>query len=308
MATTKRDVVEAVTARIVAALEAGVAPWVKPWSATGPSLSMPVNGHTGRAYRGMNVLILLGAQMAGGYAESRWVTFNQAREMGGSVRKGEKGTEVVLWKPIAPKDGELAADGTPARPRIFARSFYVFNVAQCDLPSVTTPAAPAPVAVDPIAAIDDAVRSLGVALSHGGGQAFYSPTSDTVRMPERAAFATTGDYYSTLLHEVAHWTGHKSRLDRAFGKRFGDDAYAAEELVAELSAAFLCAHFGIEGKLQHAEYIGHWVKVMKADKYAVFTAAKEAQRVLDFVLGATAIAAGESNDSETTEGVASMAA
>lgn len=283
--TAKRDVAAEVTAQIVEALERGTAPWVKPWrDGVGPCaefggrVGLPSNAASGRTYRGINVLLLWAAAFNKGYRDARWVTFNQAKALGGSVRKGEKATQIVFWKWLV-KD-----EGLPTEKRIpMARTFCVFNVEQCDGLQLDAPA-PAPEHVD--GAADRVAESVGAIVRRGGDRAFYSPAIDFVQMPVAEAFRTRADYESTLLHELTHWTGHASRLDRNFAasKRFGDEAYAVEELVAELGAAFLCARLGVEGKLQHAEYLGHWARVLKADKHAIFTAAREAEKAAALLL------------------------
>lgn len=275
----RRDVVAEITSQVVEALESGSAPWVRPWRSTGSgAMPMPRNGRTDREYRGVNVVVLWAVAFGRGYADPRWVTFNQARELGGSVRRRERGTQIVFWKFVDRKDAETGE----ARRIPFARAYTVFNVEQCEglsldaLPAAERTANPGTVA-------DDLAVSAGARVVRGGDRAFYSPSADTVRVPSVEAFESESTYASTLLHELAHWTGHESRLGRKFGSRFGDDAYAFEELVAEMSAAFLCARLGVEGRLQHVEYLGHWARVLRADKHAVFTAAREAQRVADML-------------------------
>lgn len=278
----KKDVAAEVTARIVEALEAGTAPWVKPWkSGVGPDagfagFSIPSNASTGRCYRGVNVLVLWAASMTKGYSDTRWLTFNQARDLGGSVRKGEKATPIVFWKWLV-KDENL-----PTERRIpMARTFSLFNVEQCDGLELEAPA-PAPEHVE--GAADAIAARVGARVVRGGDVACFSPGADVITMPVADAFRSRADYDSTLCHELIHWTGAASRLDRKFGKRFGDDAYAAEELVAELGSAFLCARLGIAGQLQHASYLAHWAKVLRADKHAIFTAAREAEKAAALLL------------------------
>lgn len=290
--TEKRDVAAEVTARIIEALEAGTAPWVRPWkSGVGPDAEfggglMPSNAITGRCYRGINVLILWAAATSKGYSDSRWLTFNQAKAAGGSVRKGERASQIVFWKWLV-KD-----EGKPTEKRIpMARTISLFNVAQCDGLDL---AAPAPMPEHEAGAADRLAEQAGAVVRRGGDRAFYAPGADFIQMPVAEAFATRSDYESTLLHELTHWTGAANRLDRTFGKRFGDAAYAAEELVAELGSAFLCARLGIEGKLQHAEYLATWVEVLRSDKHAIFTAAREAEK-------AAALLCPESEESEVEE-------
>ena len=307
--TVRRDVAAEVTDRIVAALESGVAPWTRPWtssSSSEPALGLPVNGATGRAYRGANILILWSSAITSGYSDPRWMTFKQALDLGACVRKGEHGTGVVFWKSTRRTETDPTTGEETSRGGMFARFYTVFNVAQIDgLPERFAPApvtASAPVetmTVERNARVDAAVAATNAVIAHGGDRAFYQPSTDSIRLPAAESFKSADHYYSTMLHEVTHWTGHASRLDRKLQNRFGDDAYAAEELIAELGSAFLCALLGVrlEG-LQHAEYLGHWIKVLKADKFAIFTASSAAQKAADFVLDAGA------DDEEATDEVA----
>lgn len=272
-----RDVAAEVTASIIAQLESGTAPWNAPWkgdAGVAGVQSLPSNAKSGRAYSGTNVLLLWMAALGAGFADSRWVTFNQARELGGTVKKGERGTQIVFWKFIKKED----ADGEE-RKIGFAKTFTVFNVSQCDgldLPSISA------VSPEPAGTIADRVAAeVGAEVILGGDRACYSPGRDVIFCPVLAAFKSPEGYDSTLLHELAHWTGHASREARAFGKRFGDGAYAMEELVAELSSAFLCARLGITGSgLQHASYVAHWIEILKGDKHAIFTAASAAEKAV----------------------------
>lgn len=288
MATAARDVCSEMTAKIVDALEKGVAPWVKPWSGDAgvPTLSgMPRNAVTGRAYHGGNVLVLWCA----GYADPRWLTFKQALALGGCVRKGERGTTVCFWTSVpSKKAADATAEGggeetTKGRKRLICRAYTVFNVEQVDGLALD---AEAPTAPAELGVADAVAERVGAKVTRGGSKAFYSPTADAIAVPVRAAFTDEGAYDGTLLHELTHWTGHKSRCDRDFSKskRFGDDAYAFEELVAELGSAFACAQLGVVGRLQHTEYLCHWAKVLKGDRYAIFTAAKLAEKAVDFIL------------------------
>jgi len=270
MATTK-DTIAEVTARLVEQLENGVAPWVKSWDGAG-TVGFPVNAISGKRYHGANVVIL----WSRGYSDTRWLTFNQARSVGGSVRRGEKATQIVFWRFVKKNEGTDQESSFAV-----AKTFSVFNVAQCDLPEGALDVASTSLVST---TADELAARAGAVVRRGEPGAFYSPAGDTIGMPALDAFASPADYDSTLLHELTHWTGHASRCARTFGKRFGDSAYAAEELVAELGAAFMCALLGVEGKLQHAEYLGHWAKLLKADRYALFTAAREAEKAVEFLM------------------------
>jgi antirestriction protein ArdC len=279
----KTDLYQTVTNSILAELEKGAAPWVKPWSSRGHGGAMPRNAVSGRAYSGVNVPLLWAAG-EGRYSRPRWLTFKQALDAGGHVRKGEKGSLIVFVSAVEKEDEESGE----TRRIPFLRHFVVFNVDQCeDLPaSVVEGEAVAPLNPDQRAALaDEFVAATGAVIREGSGEAFYSPGGDFVSMPAFAAFKSASHFYSVEFHELGHWTGHKSRLARDFSGRFGDQAYAAEELVAELCAAFLCAEFGIDGDLRHAGYIASWIKLLKSDKRAFFTAAAKAQQAADHLRG-----------------------
>jgi antirestriction protein ArdC len=278
-----RDLYAEVTARIVAALEAGTPPWIRPWS--GDLERVPLNGFSRRPYRGINcILLTLEAQLRG-FDRNLWLTYRQAGELGAQVRGGERGTTVVFYKKHE-LPTEAGDDSSEPRVVPLLRSFTVFNVAQIDrLPErLQQPAAEANVWL-PEHAPEELLAKSGARIEHGGFAAFYGPEDDRIRLPERELFADAGSYYATALHELVHWSGHPSRLGRELGRRFGDAAYAMEELIAEIGSAFLCAACRLEGRLQHASYVADWVKVLKTDKRAVFTAAAKAQQAADYVEG-----------------------
>ena len=285
----KTDIYERVTAQIVASLEQGVRPWFKPWNAehAAGGITRPLRGN-GVPYQGINVLMLWGAAVERGYAAPIWMTFKQALELGGCVRKGEKGSPVVYASTFSrtETDGESGEESERDIP--FLKGYTVFNVEQIDgLPAHFL--APAEAVLDPVQRIAQAEQffsATGATVRHGGNQAYYRITSDFVQMPFFETFRDAESYYATLAHELTHWTRHPSRLDRSFGrKRFGDEGYAMEELVAELGAAFLSADLGLtpEPREDHAAYIGNWLNVLKNDKRAIFTAASHAQRAADFL-------------------------
>jgi antirestriction protein ArdC len=281
-----RNIYQDVTDRIVAELQTGHAPWVKPWSATA-GRNMPHN-ISGRPYSGINVVLLWGAMTANGWHLPRFLTFNQARDLGGHVRKGEHGTMIVFVKPTVYKSQDEAGD-EETRHGAIMKSFTVFNIAQCEgLPEkLTILGVEAKVrnTGERDATIDEFIASTGADIRHGGDRAFFAPGPDFIAMPEFRDFKTAATYYGTLFHETGHWTGGKGRIEREFGKRFGDKAYAAEELVAELTAAFLCAEFNLDGDLRHAGYIATWIDLLKADPKAFFTAASKAQQAADYLRG-----------------------
>lgn len=280
----KIDLFQEITDKIVAQLEQGVAPWVKPWQGNGGhtcAANLPRNHLTGKAYRGINTLVLWGSAAANGYTSGRWLTYKQAQSIGAHVRKGEHGTRIAVYKPWELR--EVNDEGEETKKTVpVLRAYTVFSIEQCDgieLPAPTE--APAPVESRYAAA--DAVLAQAI-IKHGGDRACYVPAIDQINMPVMGAFESPEAYYATALHELTHWTGHPTRCARDFGRRFGDEAYAREELVAELGAAYLCAHLGITGRLQHAEYIAAWIDVLKGDKKAIFTAASAAQKAVDYAL------------------------
>lgn len=280
---------DAVTATIIAQLEEGVFPWVRPWSTSAATPGLPRNAVTGRAYSGINVLILWGAVIEGGYASQDWLTFRQALAAGGCVRKGERGRTVFYADRFVPKGERERAEGSDssdeARGVAFLKRFTVFNVAQCDGLPAGLVTAPAPL---PARELHDSAEALiaatGADVRIGGAEAFYSPAGDYVQVPPQPAFHHQIDYYRTALHELGHWTGHASRLGRDQNGRFGSAAYAREELVAELASAFLCAALGIQPTVRHADYLGSWLAVLRADNRAIFRAASHASKAAEFLL------------------------
>ncbi len=289
--TDRPDVYEQVTARIVDQLEAGTRPWFKPWSAPKderrPLLPLRANGE---AYRGINVLLLWGAAVDAGFTSNIWMTYKQAQDRGAQVRQGEKGSLVVFaGRMTKTEENDQGEDEEREIP--FLKGYTVFNVDQIDgLPAETyTPPPPLDDGrrLELIDEAEEFIAATGADIRHGGGRAFYAPASDHIQMPPLQAFIDAQSYTATKAHELLHWTGHKDRLAREFGKRFGDNAYAIEELVAELGSAFLCADLAItpEPREDHAAYLAHWLAVMKADKRAIFTAASAAQKACDYLHG-----------------------
>ncbi|MDP3907540.1 ArdC family protein [Novosphingobium sp.] len=285
-----------VTQAIIAQLEAGVFPWVQPWSSAKAGIGLPRNAGSGRAYSGINVLILWGAVIEGGYPSQDWLTFRQALAAGGCVRKGEKGRTVFYADRFVPKGerGEAGADGASGgdgEPRAipFLKRFTVFNVAQCDgLPDkLTSGAAPLPER-EPHVAAEALIAASGADFRIGGAEAYYVPLLDYVQVPPQPAFHQQIDYYRTALHELGHWTGHGSRLDRDQSGRHGSGAYAREELCAELTSAFLCSALGIVPTVRHADYLGAWLAVLREDARAIFKAASQASKAADFLLNGAA--------------------
>ena len=278
-----------VTATIIAQLEEGVIPWVSPWDRAAAAPGLPRNAVTGRAYSGINVLILWGAVIEGGYPSQDWLTFRQALAAGGCVRKGERGQTVFYADRFVPRDEREGSDDTERSERgrgiAFLKRFTVFNVAQCEGLPEGLVSAPARL---PERELHEAAEALiGATLADfriGGAEAFYSPSGDYVQVPPQPAFQHQIDYDRTALHELGHWTGHASRLGRDQSGRFGSSAYAREELVAELASAYLCAVLGIEPTVRHADYLGNWLAVLRADNRAIFRAASQASKAAEFLL------------------------
>jgi antirestriction protein ArdC len=243
--------------------------------------------HNGTAYRGVNVLSLWMAALAKGYRAPIWMTYLQALDLGGAVRKGEKGSLTVYADTMTRKETDTRTGEETEADIHFMKGYTVFNVEQIDGLPTHYYAKPEPLTqtLPRIARAEGFFTATGARIAHDGDRAYYARGTDHVQMPPFEAFRDADSYYATLAHECTHWTGHASRLERVFGKRFGDDAYAAEELVAELGAAFVCASLELTPELRadHASYLDHWLTVLKADKRAIFTAAAHAQRAADFL-------------------------
>jgi antirestriction protein ArdC len=280
----KRDLYAQVSDRIIAELEEGAAPWIKPWSAT-PGMNTPCNAMSNRPYSGCNVVLLWMAQSAG-YRTPRYLTFNQAIEAGGFVRKGEHGTKIYFVKQLQVADRNGEEGETRIVPMM--REYTVFNVDQCEnLPDRVMTLGEIKVRNrdQRDATIDEFLAASGAEIREGAGEAYYRPGDDFISLPRFEAFKSAAHFYGVTFHELGHWTGHRSRLDRDLRNRFGEKAYAAEELVAELCAGFLCAEFSIDGDLRHSGYIASWISLLKADSKAFFTAASRAQAAADYLRG-----------------------
>ena len=286
----KTDIYTRVTDKIIADLEKGQRTWLPRWQgkhAAGP-VSRPLR-QNGTPYRGMNTLLLWAVSMEKGFISPIWMTYKQAQELGANVRKGEKGSLVVYANTL--NKTETNEDGKDVEQKIpFMRGYTVFNVEQVEgLPAhyYAQPVNPLPVE-QRMEAADRFVKATGADIRYGGYSAFYAPDPDFIQMPHFETFTDKEAFYATILHECCHWTKHKTRLDRDFGKsKFGGENYAREELVAELGAAFLCADLGItpEVREDHAAYFDSWWVVLKNDKRAIFIAAVQAQRAADYLSG-----------------------
>ncbi|MEQ1613930.1 MAG: zincin-like metallopeptidase domain-containing protein [Hyphomicrobiaceae bacterium] len=278
-----------ITDKIIAELERGIVPWVQPWTSSQQlcSLGLPVNGMTRRSYSGINILLLWSALEECGFASPYWVTFKQCIAMGGSVRKGEKGTHVFFADKFVPQKEKARAQETGDEPNsiAFLKRYTVFNAEQCDgLPKglIAVPVAKTERQIVPEA--EALIGATGADFRIGGDQAFYVPSEDFIRIPNQTAYTDQINYYRTAFHELGHWTGHKSRLDRSLTTKFGTQDYAREELVAEMATAFVCASLGIVPTVRHADYIGQWLQALKEDAKAIVRAASLASKACDFIL------------------------
>lgn len=284
---TSNDIYERVTSQIIAAIEAGASEYRMPWHHNGLAITTPVNVASQKAYRGVNVIALWTAAHAVGYPSGIWGTYRQWQALGAQVRKGERGHLVVFWK-IADRHGEAdiqdgGEDRDESARRMFARGYTVFNCAQVD--GYRPPEMPVLPEAERIEQAERFCTALGIDIRHGGSRAYYKPSTDHVQMPEFACFRDAVAYYAVLLHECGHASGASHRLDRDLCGRFGSAAYAMEECTVELLSAMICADLGlsIEPRPDHAGYIASWLKVLRADKRAIFTAASKAQQIADWM-------------------------
>lgn len=277
-----------ITAQIVAAIEAGAAAdrWVMPWHAAGASRGTPVNAFSHKPYRGINTLTLWAAAEHHGFPSGAWATYKQWQALDAQVNAGEKATTILFWK-VEHRTGTDAegdpedAHGSPRR--FFARAYHVFNAGQ--VRGYVPPAQPTLAPDARIARADAFFSQLEASIVHGGDSACYLPSRDEIHMPTFERFRDSVSYYATLAHECTHWTGHPQRCHRDLSVRFGTQQYAAEELVAELGAAFLCADLDLSltPRADHACYIQSWLQVLRADDRAIFTAASKAQQAVDWM-------------------------
>ena len=277
-----------VTVKIIAELEAGRFPWVQPWGRAGTAtLGLPRNALTGRTYSSVNVLILWGAVIGNGFPSQSWLTFRQALEAGGSVRKGEKGTTVVYADRFVPKGEIERAERADEQARAipFLKRFTVFNLDQCEGLPCYLVGDPAPLPEREIVHTAEAlIKASKADFRIGGDKAFYAPSQDFIQVPPQPAFFDQVNFYRTALHELTHWAGGQKRLARDQSGAFGSKSYAREELVAEIGSAFLCAALGIVPTVRHADYLAGWLDVLREDNRAIFRAASAASKSADFLL------------------------
>lgn len=297
----RASIYQDITRDIITQLEAGTVPWVQPWKTAGASgIGMPANAGTRRSYSGINVLILWNSAAQNGFSSNKWLTFRQALEHGGNVRRGMTGTTVVYADRFTPDDEKHRASQTGETPGAipFLKRFTVFNTQQCErLPEDF--ATPAPLHnPDHIAPeVEALIRATGIDFRIGGAHACYNPTHDFVQVPRPDDYFEPINWHRTALHEISHASGHSSRLNRDLSGRGGNAAYAREELIAEISAAFLCATLGIVPTVRHADYIGSWLTVLRGNDRAIIKAASAASKAAEYILSfRNAARAGETGD------------
>lgn len=278
------DVYRTVTNTIIQAIEAGAGEFVMPWHRSGPGLARPSNAITDAPYQGVNVLALWANAMLRGFGSGYWATYDQWRKVGAQVRKAERSSMIVFYKLLAAR-----TDDEENQARLVARAFRVFNADQVD--GWSAPASSAANLVEAVEEVERFVHSTKARVVEGGEIACYFPREDLIRIPDRGRFqgsptsSATEAFYSTLMHELVHWSGASARLNRTLASRFGDAAYAAEELVAEIGAAFLCADLSISNQPRpdHAAYVDSWLEVLSGDKRAIFAAAQKAREAATFL-------------------------
>jgi antirestriction protein ArdC len=285
-----RHIYSWITQQIAAAIAAGAPRFEMPWHQSQSAMALPANVASGRPYRGINVLSLWVAGQVRGYGTAEWGTYRQWTQLRAQVRKGERGSMIVFYKKPEAKEKLADQEEEAPAPRLIARASWVFNADQVDnwlLPEAAEE-------IDLTATIESAdhfIASCRAEIHEGGDIACYHPHADYIQMPPRRLFlgtstsSPTESYYATLLHELTHWTGHSSRLSRDFSQKYGDEAYAVEELVAELGAAFLCAELGLTNspRPDHAAYVQSWLRVLGNDSHAIFSAASKAQAAVEYL-------------------------
>lgn len=266
-----------ITDRIVAELEQGTVPWVKPWSAA--TAGGDRNVVSGKPYRGINCILLAMA----GFQSQYWATYKQWAERGAQVRKGQHGTRIVFWQKVDRAQPDAAEEDDGKKSYLLAKTYVVFNADQVD--NAKLPAEKPVTEAERIAAGEEIIKNSHAKIFHDSNEAYYRPATDDIHLPTINQFVAPENYYATAFHELTHWTSHKERCDRDISAgKFGNAEYAFEELVAELGAAFVCGHTGIKGDIRHAAYIGSWLRALRDDKKAIFKAASLAQKAANFLL------------------------
>ncbi|ECC6921913.1 zincin-like metallopeptidase domain-containing protein [Salmonella enterica] len=277
----KKDIYQTVTESIIEALESGVKPWVCPWKRNGILSGIPSNFATTIAYSGMNIMLLWCSAAKQGFNDSRWLTYKQAQALGAQVRKGARGTTAIFYKTLEKENEQGESEQIP-----MLKTFTVFNVEQIDgltLNSeelITLPVSE----FDPLPQVEALFQRSGAKITECGQQAFFTPVTDEIYLPERHLFTDAANFYATGLHELTHWSGGKKRLNREMKGKFGSEDYAFEELIAELGSAFLMADLGVSGDVQHESYIASWLKALKNDKRYIFKAASAASKAHRYLM------------------------
>ncbi|AUH01849.1 DUF1738 domain-containing protein [Prodigiosinella confusarubida] len=305
--TERADLYQQVTDKIVAALEKGTAPWRRPWRAAQKPAgsSLPANATTGNAYSGINIPLLWMAAEERGFSSDRWLTYRQAQRAGGHIRTGETCSLAVIFKPfeVQAEDDQgnklVDDDGKPVMAsRAMLKPLQLFNTQQCDgLPAALSDTPATILTQEETETVSAPVMNRVLEIFNASGvtvnflnqnRAYYRPVADQIVMPTSGQFFTEADYWSTLLHELVHASGHQKRLNRegitSSTRQFGDPVYVFEEFIAELGSAFLCAELGVYGEVQHDSYISGWLKALKEDKRALFRACRQAREASAFLL------------------------
>ena len=283
------DIRKGINQRFIEALKHGAPPWIKPWGDSDCG-HRPINAATGHIYSGINVSILWSEAIRSGFETDRWLTLRQANSLGGRVTKGQRGTTVVVYKQLKvrrrPADcNDIDAEETSDFIRLM-KGYTVFNVEQCTGIPDRVISAPLPAQWTELSSVTEFVDAAGADIVHGKDSAVYEPNPDRILMPAKAAFEDRAGYYPTLFHEMVHWTGHPSRLNRPGirnTKQLDPREYAFEEMVAEIGSAYLCADFGIQGELRHDSYVLSWIEVLDSDPKAIFAAAAQAEQAVGFL-------------------------
>lgn len=276
---TRTDIYQSVTDNIIAALEVGVKPWSCPWQRVPGMSGLPSNFATGIPYSGMNIMMLWCSASKQGFVDSRWMTYKQAQALGGQVRKGEHGTTAIFYTTLEKENEDGEIDQIP-----MLKTFTVFNAQQIDGLPLTTETFSPEATFDPLPKAENLFQKSGANIIEKGQNAFFSPSTDEVWLPERHLFSDAANFYATGLHELVHWSGGKKRLNRVMKGRFGSADYAEEELVAELGSAFLMADLGIVGEVHHESYIASWLQALKNDKRYMFKAASAASKAHRYLI------------------------
>lgn len=279
---TKTDIYQTVTDSIVAALEAGVKPWVCPWQRVAGMTGIPTNYTTGAAYSGMNIMLLWCSASQQGFTDPRWLTYKQAQAEGAQVRKGVKGTTGIFYSMLEKENENGDVENIP-----MLKTFTLFNAQQIDglpLPAEVSLVGEQEEIFDPLPKVEALFKQSGAAVTERGQAAYFNSETDEIVLPERHLFNNAADFYATGLHELTHWSGAKARLNREMKGQFGSEGYAFEELIAELGSAFLMADLGVVGDVQHENYIASWLKALKNDKRYIFKAASAASKAHSYLI------------------------